>query len=134
MSKQVMDKRCPLNKKEFPTTWCHLAVIRLKAISNAGGSLSEADEAKLPGCPWFARHSSANYCFFKYINEFTGENNLQDVDIAHMLMIPLDEVKAIESRAISAFRMSEMFEDLKEAFGDENIIEDSSDDDQSIYD
>jgi hypothetical protein len=46
-----MDERCPRRLEEMPDSWCPLAVMRLKAIRNAGRELSEEEEALLPGVP-----------------------------------------------------------------------------------
>lgn len=120
-----MDQRCPRHLKDLPDNWCSLAVLRLKAIRNAGRELTEEEEANLPGCPWAVQHQMANYCFFKYIQEFTGDKAPSDLEIASLIGVSIDTVKKTEKSALTKMRSLPEFEDLKEMHGDESVVSDS---------
>lgn len=129
-----MDHRCPRALNDMPDSWCHLAVLRLKAIRNAGRELSEEEEALLPGCPWAVSHQLANYCFFKYIEEYSGDKAPSDVEIASLNGISVETVKKTEKQALHKIRDTEQFKSIKESHSDEQIIADvSSDEDYQIY-
>ena len=122
-----MDRRCPRKLKEQPTSWCPLAVLRLKALRNAGKELTEEEENKLPGCPWAINHQMANYCFFNYMSQFLDENSLpSETEVAHLLNVSQDTVKKIQKSAIDNIRNVEEFKQIKEAYGDEQIVDDSA--------
>src|SRR5574337_1243320 len=91
-----MDKRCPRALATMPDEWCPLAVLRLRAIRTAGRELTEEEESKLPGCPWAVNHQLANYCFFKYIQEYAAEKPPADVEIAALNGISVETVKKTE--------------------------------------
>jgi hypothetical protein len=125
---KLMDERCPRKLDEQPDTWCPLAVMRLKALRNAGRELTEDEESKLPGCPWAVNHQLANYCFFNYVSQFLDENNPpSESEIAHFNNLSQDTVKKTVKRAMLKIRDSEDFRELIESHGGENILEDSSD-------
>jgi hypothetical protein len=129
-----MDSRCPRGLKETPDTWCHLAVLRLKAIRLAGRELTEEEESKLPGCPWAINHQLANYCFFKYISEYSTDKPISDIEIAALNGVSVDTVKKIEKSAIIKIKETNNFKSLKESLGGDSIIEEKSlDDDYKIY-
>lgn len=128
------DGRCPRKLKDLPDQWCSLAVLRLKAIRNAGRELTEEEEANLPGCPWSVQHQMANYCFFKYIQEFTGDKAPSDLDIASLIGTSIDTVKKTEKVALNKMRGLKEFEDLKASHGDEAIVGESrGDSDYQIH-
>lgn len=130
--KHKMDKRCPRKLEEQPTSWCPLAVLRLKALRNAGKELTEEEERKLPGCPWAVNHQMANYCFFNYMSQFLDENSLpSDTEIAHLMNISQDTVKKTQKSAIEKIQNIDEFKQIKESYGDEKIVDDSQDDDSS---
>jgi hypothetical protein len=108
-----MDKRCPRRLNDLPSKWCELAVLRLKAIRNAGRELSEEEESKLPGCPWAIDHQLAHYCFFKYLTEFTSEKSVSDIELAALLNVSVDTVKKIEKGALNKMREHETLSSLK---------------------
>lgn len=116
-----MDSRCPRLLEQMPESWCPLAVLRLKAIRNAGRELTEEEEALLPGCPWAIDHQLAHYCFFKYLTEFTSEKQVSDIELAALLNVSVDTVKKIEKTALSKMRNHETLSELK---GDGPIVED----------
>jgi hypothetical protein len=116
-----MDQRCPRQLEEMPDKWCPLAVLRLKAIRNAGRELTEEEEATLPGCPWAIDHQLAHYCFFKYLSEFTQDRNISDLELAALLNVSVDTIKKIEKSALSKMREHESFKDIK---GSEPIVSD----------
>lgn len=129
-----MDKRCPRALENMPEQWCPLAVMRLRAIRTAGRELTEEEEAKLPGCPWAVNHQLANYCFFKYIKEFAGDKPPSDIEVASLNCISVDAVKKTEKSALNKIRETEEFKDLKESMEGENIVSESTtDDDYKIY-
>jgi hypothetical protein len=129
-----MDKRCPRALESLPGDWCPLAVMRLKAIRTAGRELTEEEESKLPGCPWAVNHQLANYCFFKYIREFSGDKPPSDIEVASLNCMSVDAVKKTEKVALNKIRDTEQFKDLKDAMAGESVVsEHYSDDDYKIY-
>ena len=129
-----MDPRCPRGLEKHPETFCHLAVLRLKAIRNAGKELTEEEEAALPGCPWAVNHQLANYCFFKYIAEYVDEKTPSDIEIASLNNISVDTVKKIEKSALTKMRATEGVKAIKDLHGGDAVMEDSeSEDDYKIY-
>ncbi len=129
-----MDSRCPRALEDMPDNWCPLAVLRLKAIRNAGRELTEEEEANLPGCPWAVNHQLANYCFFKYIKEFTGDKPLSDIEIASLNGISVETVKKSEKSGLTKIRAAEEFKSLKAIHGADSIVTEVDDDmDYSIY-
>lgn len=130
-----MDDRCPRNLKNSPENWCPLAVLRLKAIRNAGRELTEEEEAKLPGCPWAVNHQLANYCFFQYAKEYGDGTACSDIEIASLLYLSTETVKKAEKIAISKLREDSKFKELKENLdsGESAISEKLSDEDLSIF-
>src|SRR5271165_1541387 len=94
-----MDKRCPRSLESLPGSFCSLAVMRLRAIRTAGRELTEEEESKLPGCPWAVNHQLANYCFFKYVQDYTGDKSPSDVEIASLNCMSVDAVKKTEKAA-----------------------------------
>ena len=125
-----MDKRCPRKLVEQPTSWCPLAVLRLKAMRNAGKELTAEEEDKLPGCSWAVNHQLANYCFFNYMEQFLDEENTpSETEVAHLMNISPETVKKIQKQAIESIRNVHEFKELKEAYGDESVVPDSPSDD-----
>ena len=122
MARKPMDHRCPRSLKTLPHSWCPLAVLRLKAIRNAGKELSEEEEEKLPGCPWAVNHQLANYCFFKYVEDYMPEKQLSDTDIASLNCISVDTVKKTEKNAIAKIKADEEMKELKKQHDNESII------------
>lgn len=124
-----MDERCPRKLKTMPDTWCPLAVLRLKAIRNAGRELSEEEESMLPGCPWAIDHQLACYCFFKYLSEFTKEKNVSDVELAGLLNVSVETIKKIEKSALDKLRNYSILKDLK----DTDLSTPDQDNDYHVY-
>lgn len=116
------DSRCPKRLESSPESFCDLAVLRLKAIRNAGKELTEKEEAALPGCPYAINHQYSNYCFFKYISEFSKPAALSDTEIASLLNISVEEVRRVEKSALSKMRMNSVLQEVKNAYGDDEII------------
>ena len=108
-----MDTRCPRRIKDMPDNWCPLAVLRLKAIRNAGRELSEEEESKLPGCPFAIDHQLAHYCFFKYLSEFTSDKSVSDIELAALLNVSIDTIKKIEKSALNKMKEHKSFSSLK---------------------
>lgn len=133
--KPTMDERCPRHLKTNPSSWCPLAVLRLKAIRNAGRELTEEEEAKLPGCPWAVNHQLANYCFFQYIKEYGDGSPSSDIEIASLLYLSTDTVKKVEKQALASMRDDSQFKEIKEGMdnGESIVTEKISEEDQSIY-
>ncbi len=109
----------------MPDTWCPLAVLRLKAIRNAGRELTEEEESMLPGCPWAVDHQLAHYCFFKYLSEFTQDKPVSDIELAALLNVSIDTIKRIEKSALSKMRDHDSFKEIK---GSELIVSDQDGD------
>jgi hypothetical protein len=126
-----MDKRCPRRLEDMPDSWCPLAVLRLKAIRNAGRELTEDEEALLPGCPWAVDHQLAHYCFFEYLTKFTSEKSVSDIELAALLNVSVDTVKKIEKGALTKMREHSSFSNLKKA--GEPVVPDSDPQDYKIY-
>ena len=126
-----MDERCPRRLEEMPEDWCPLAVMRLKAIRNAGRELTEEEEALLPGCPWAVDHQLAHYCFFEYLTKFTSEKSVSDIELAALLNVSVDTVKKIEKQALTKMREHKSFSSLK-ADG-EPLVPDRDSVDYKIY-
>ena len=113
MSSDKMDKRCPRKLDKLPDSWCPLAVVRLKALRQAGTDLTEEEENKLPGCPWAVNHQMANYCFFKLIAQHMPiTRRLSDVEIAHYCSISTDTVNSIDKSVIEKLRSMSEFKEL----------------------
>lgn len=127
--KSNMDKRCPRQLDTMPDSWCPLAVLRLKAIRNAGRELTEEEESKLPGCPWAVDHQLSHYCFFNYLSEFCQDKSPSDIELAAMLNVSVDSIKKIEKTALAKIRQHETFATLK---GDEPVVQEQ-DTDYKIY-
>lgn len=120
-----IDPRCPRQLTEMPTRFCELAVMRLRAIRTAGRELTEEEENNLPGCCWSCNSQTANYCFFKYIDEFASEQNLSDVEVAALNCISVDTVKKIEKEAMNKIRNKEEFASLAQNLDGESMFEQS---------
>lgn len=120
-----MDARCPRQLKDMPESYCPLAVTRLRAIRTAGRELSEEEENALPGCQWAVNSQMANYCFFKYIDEFAGESTLSDVEVAALNCLSVETVKKIEKEAMNKIRNREEFISLKKDLEGGSIFEQS---------
>jgi hypothetical protein len=118
-----MDKRCPRRLEEMPDSWCPLAVLRLKAIRNAGRELSEEEEALLPGCPWAVDHQLAHYCFFNYLSDFTSDKQISDIELAALLNVSVETIKKTEKLGLSKMRNHESFSNIK---GNEPIVSDEA--------
>lgn len=126
-----MDDRCPRRLEEMPDSWCPLAVLRLKAIRNAGRELTEEEEALLPGCPWAIDHQLAHYCFFSYLTTYTTEKSVSDIELAALLNVSVDTVKKIEKTALQKMRDHQSFADLKS--DGEPVVGESEPQDYKIY-
>lgn len=129
--KPKMDARCPRRLEDMPDNWCPLAVLRLKAIRNAGRELSEEEEALLPGCPWAIDHQLAHYCFFQYLTTYTTEKSVSDIELAALLNVSVETVKKIEKTALSKMREHKSFSGLKT--NGEAVVEESEPPDYKIY-
>jgi hypothetical protein len=124
-SNKPMDKRCPRQLSETPGSFCPLAVQRLKALRHAGRELTEEEEALLPGCPWAVNHQLANYCFFKFIGNFTPDDKpLSEMEIAHFCNISMDTVKKIEKKALQKMRESPVFKEVIDMADGDRIMDD----------
>lgn len=127
-----MDPRCPRQLEEIPDSWCPLAVLRLKAIRNAGRELSEEEESMLPGCQWAIDHQLAGYCFFKYLQEYaTQDKSISDMELAALLNVSVESIKKIEKTALAKMRNHEIFDELKT--DGEPVVSESHIDDYKIY-
>ena len=122
-----MDARCPRKLKDYPETYCPMAVMRLKALRNANRELTEAEEAVLPGCPWAVNHQMSNYCFFQFADEYMTQS-LSDMEVAHLNNISVQTIKKVEKTALEKIRKTDVMKELKDVHGDDNVMEDLSKD------
>lgn len=122
-----MDKRCPRRLEDFPESYCPLAVLRLKALRNAGKELTEEEESRLQGCPYSVAHQLSSYCFFKYIDQYYPAQPLADIEIAHYNSVSVDTVKKLSTSAINKLRELDDFVEISDAYGDEKIVDDTND-------
>ena len=120
-----MDHRCPRQLSETPDSFCELAVMRLRAIRTAGKELTEEEENALPGCPWAVNSQTANYCFFKHIDEFASEQTLPDIEVAALNCLSVETVKKIEKEAMNKIRNREEFASLAKNLNGESMFEQS---------
>ncbi len=119
------DKRCPRQLSCAPSSFCGLAVQRLKAIRHSGKELSEEEEAKLPGCPWAIAHQLSNYCFFKFSQDHSPDDKpLSDMEIAHLCGVSVDTVKKTEKRALSKMRETSDIKEIIDMANGEQIMDD----------
>lgn len=125
------DPRCPRQLKEGPTSFCPLAVARLRAIRTAGRELTEEEENLLPGCPWAINAQLSDYCFFKYMDESAGDSILSDVEVAALNCLSVETVKKIEREAMNKIRNTESFKTLREDLKGDSAFEQH--DDQGEY-
>jgi len=127
---QKMDHRCPLKLKDFPKSTCPLAVQRLKALRFAGRELTEEEESHLSGCSWAVQHQMANYCFFKYMEDFSSQDKQpSDMEVAHLCMVSIDTVKKVERKGLAKLREGERFKEIADIYGDEKIVSDTENND-----
>ncbi len=131
--KERFQAKCLLKLKDLPKSWesggqklcyCPLAVIRLKAIKAAKNNspLTESQEANLPGCPYSIKSQMSGYCFF--IQEARRPDiPLLDIEIASLLDITIDQVKAAAESAILKIQADPMIMEIKQAVGSESVIE-----------
>ena len=123
MNKTPMDERCPRQLEEMPDSFCPLAVQRLRAIRTAGRELTEEEESNSGGCCWAVNSQMANYCFFKYIDEFASEQTLSDVEVAALNCLSVETVKKIEKEAMNKIKNKEEFANLRKDLDGESIFE-----------
>ena len=126
-----MDKRCPRGLSCMPNKWCELAVLRLKAIRNAGKELSEQEESMLPGCSFAIDHQLAHYCFFKYLSEYTQDRQVSDIELAALLNVSVETIRKIEKQAIAKMKNNIAMSQLKTSGG--QIIDDEETEDYKIH-
>jgi hypothetical protein len=125
-SNKGFDCRCPRQLERSPTSFCPLAVQRLKALRHAGRELSEEEEALLPGCPFALNHQLANYCFFKFIEEFTPDDKqLSDMEIAHYCNLSTETIKKVEKKALQKMRESKEIREIVAVSGGDTIMDDN---------
>lgn len=120
-----MDKRCPRQLNCSPDTFCPLAVQRLKALRHAGRELSEEEISLLPGCPWAINHQLANYCVFKFYEEFMEDGkSISEMEVAHYNSISVESVRKIEKRAIQKLREAPIFKEIADIHSGDKIMDD----------
>ena len=118
-----MDSRCPRKLEDYPDEWCSLAVLRLKALRNAGKELTEEEEAKCPGCQWAVAHQLSSYCFFKYAKDYLDGKAISDIEIASLNSISTDTVKKVEKKALNAVKNSGMVQRIKDAYQGNDVLD-----------
>jgi muconolactone delta-isomerase len=112
----------------MPDSFCPLAVQRLRAIRTAGKELTEEEESKLGGCVWAVNSQTANYCFFKYIDEFAAEQTLSDIEVAALNCLSVETVKRVEKEAMMKIKNCEEFANLRKDLDGESIFTESGSD------
>lgn len=120
--------------EHHPESYCPLAVMRLKALRNAGRELTEEEESKLPGCPWAVNHQMSNYCFFKYMAEYGIDKQTSEMEVAAMNNLSVETVKKIEKTGLAKMRDNEVFSSIKGPSDTEAVMPDTSlNEDYKIY-
>ncbi len=99
-----MDKRCPRQLTDKPDAPCPLAVLRLKALRNAGRELTEEEEDKLPGCPFAIKSQLSHYCFFKMASDLLNESPMSDIEVANAMCLSVDTVRKLEKQAFNKLK------------------------------
>ena len=77
----------------------------------------------MPGCPWAVNSQMANYCFFKYLDEFAGDVTLSDVEVASLNCLSIETVKRVEREALNKIRGREEFQQLRDDLEGESAFE-----------
>lgn len=125
---------CPRKLGKLPCELCPLAVMRLKHIRALGREPTEEEETKSIGCIWAINHQMSGYCYFVYEAKYLPEQGLSDIEIAGLLNLSVPTVKHTAESGIEKIRDADFVADLKEAMGDERIVEDRMEsDDNTIY-
>ena len=122
-----MDSRCPRKLKRHPTTFCPMAVIRLKRLRNSEHELTEEEESCLPGCAWAVSHQMSNYCFFKFAAEYL-DHPLSDTEVAYFNNLSQATVRRIEKTALEKIRGERIVTELKELHEGSPIVDEWSND------
>ena len=118
-----MDSRCPRKLEDYPDEWCSLAVLRLKALRNAGRELTEEEETKCPGCQWAIAHQLSSYCFFKYAKDYLDGKAISDIEIASLNSISVDTVKKVEKKALNTVKESDVIQRIKDAYNGDSVLD-----------
>ncbi len=103
--------------------YCPLAVLRLKALRNAGRELTENEEGLLPGCPFSVAHQLSCYCFFKYMSEYYPNQPLTEIEIAHYNTVSVDTVKKTSLHAISELHALKDFTEISDIYDNDVILD-----------
>lgn len=122
-----MDPRCPRRLRDYPTEYCPLAVMRIRAIRGSPKEPTEQEEAGMPGCSFFALHQSSCYCWFKFARDYMRPD-MSHMEIAHLLCLSTDTVRGLEETAFLRAQNSELVEDLYDQHGTERILDDQPED------
>jgi hypothetical protein len=130
---QRFESRCPRQLDKLPDTWCPLGALRLKAIRTLGREPTEKEEAGLPGCKWAVSHQLSGYCWFKYESQYMPDSPPSDQEAAALLCLTPETIRKTSENAIEKIRKSKFVEDLKKQHGQDPVVEDSSEEDNSIY-
>ena len=137
MNKSNLDERfkerCIRKLDELPQGWCPAAVIRLKYLKTLGREPTEDDEKNAPGCPWAVADQISGYCWFVYEAKYLSDQPLSDQDIAANLHISPETVKETVDTAIKKLQNSSEIKEIRNIYGEDCVVEDSSLDDDSIY-
>jgi len=129
-----MDSRCPLQLEKLPERFCPLAVQRLKAMRFADHDLSEEEESKLKGCPYAIMHQMSNYCLFKYLADYSSTKRLSETEVARLCNISVDQVKEISKHAFHKIKNSQEFIEVKDEYGESQILDDKRSGDSYNFD
>lgn len=100
---RVMDDRCELGLKTMPQSPCALAVSALHR-ERSGQLLKDRQTGKdIPPCEWFVADKSANFCFFKYMQDNEGQGH-DTIEIAALLHTTQASVYSSLARAVEAVK------------------------------
>jgi hypothetical protein len=121
-----LDKRfkekCPRKLEKLPESWCPLAVMRLKYMKTIQGEISEDQETKIPGCPFYIANQLSNYCFFIYEAK-NLDHPMSDLEIANLLGISVDAVKRAGHSGLEKIKNNSSITELKEALKGESCLD-----------
>jgi hypothetical protein len=132
--KERFKKACPRKLEELPKSYCELAVKRLKHLRTLDKDLTKEEEISAIGCPHAVFHQLSNYCYFVYEVQSLTESGMGDQEIAKILNISVDSVKAAYNDGIKKMTDSKFAQEIKETYNGDKIIDDFVDlEDETIY-
>jgi hypothetical protein len=134
--KERFKNKCLLKLQDLPKNWssggqklhyCPLAVTRLKAVRAAradGRSLTQEEEANLPGCPWAVKAQMSGYCWFIFEATQMADAPMSESDIAAILDLPVDQVKSASNSSLTKIQEDPQIVEIKSSMGSEAVVKD----------